>query len=178
MLMELRGEWAPRKIANPDYYEIENPYEMNKLGGIGFELWTMTADILFDNIYVGHSAADAKKLAAETFHLKFPLEKAAAGTKLDVPPEDYVFTGDWKSDPIGYARYKVQELIDDAAYDPVEALKAHYPTVGAMAVALACVTSLLGALFTFLLGPSSPDAAKAMVRDAFFRCKFFVLTQT
>ena len=33
----------------------------------------MTEDILFDNLYVGHSVEDAKKLAAETFEVKKPL---------------------------------------------------------------------------------------------------------
>jgi len=37
----------------------------------------MTEDILFDNIYVGHSVDDAKALAAETFDIKHSLEKVA-----------------------------------------------------------------------------------------------------
>ena len=52
-------------------------------GGVGIELWTMTEDILFDNLYIGHSVEDAKKLAAETFEVKKELEKAASSV-----PED------------------------------------------------------------------------------------------
>ena len=37
----------------------------------------MTEDILFDNIYVGHSEEDAKAFAAETFDVKKPLEESA-----------------------------------------------------------------------------------------------------
>lgn len=33
-----------------------------------------------DNIFVGHDAAQAKKFAAETFHVKKPLEQAAEGS--------------------------------------------------------------------------------------------------
>jgi calnexin len=36
----------------------------------------MQKDILFDNIYIGHSIADAEKLRAETFDLKVAAEKA------------------------------------------------------------------------------------------------------
>ena len=49
----------------------------------------MTEDILFDNIYVGHSAPDAKKLAAETFHIKHKAESAAeAKEKKEFEEED------------------------------------------------------------------------------------------
>ena len=37
----------------------------------------MTEDILFDNIYVGHSVEDAKALAVETFEVKKALEAAS-----------------------------------------------------------------------------------------------------
>ena len=40
------------------------------MGGLGFEIWTMQGDIMFDNIYIGHSVADAEKLAQETFAKK------------------------------------------------------------------------------------------------------------
>lgn len=83
-----KGEWHPRQIPNPDYYEDMHPADFEPLGGVGFELWTMTDDILckylsarfdrselirisiVDNIYVGHSADDAKQLAKETYHIK------------------------------------------------------------------------------------------------------------
>ena len=35
----------------------------------------MTPNMLFDNIYVGHSVEDAKAFAAETFDVKHPLEE-------------------------------------------------------------------------------------------------------
>lgn len=43
---------------------------------VGFEIWTMQNDILFDNIYIGHSIEDAEKLRKETFDLKHPVEVA------------------------------------------------------------------------------------------------------
>jgi calnexin len=38
---------------------------------------------LVDNIYVGHSAEDAKKFASETFHVKKPIEKELEGSDSD-----------------------------------------------------------------------------------------------
>ena len=50
---EYKGEWAPRKIPNPNYFEDLTPAKsLIPIGGVGIELWTMTEDILFDNIYV------------------------------------------------------------------------------------------------------------------------------
>lgn len=55
-------------------------------GAIGFEIWTMQGDIMFDNIYVGHSVADAKALSDEGYKLKQLLEPNNIDTKpvLDV----------------------------------------------------------------------------------------------
>jgi calnexin len=41
-----KGPWAPRKIPNPAFFEDLHPSLFTPLGGIGFELWTMTDDIL------------------------------------------------------------------------------------------------------------------------------------
>ena len=62
--------WEPRKISNPEYFEDEHPSSFSKIGAIGFEIWTMQSDILFDNIYIGHSEKDAELLAKETFDVK------------------------------------------------------------------------------------------------------------
>ncbi|EAT88145.2 hypothetical protein SNOG_04385 [Parastagonospora nodorum SN15] len=84
-----KGVWAPQKIANPDYFEDTTPAQK---------------DILFDNIYIGHSIADAEKLKAETFDPKHAAEKAdeeANKPKVeDSPksPSDLVF----KEDPVRY----------------------------------------------------------------------------
>ncbi|KAI5953063.1 hypothetical protein KGF57_004055 [Candida theae] len=72
-----KGIWQPRKIENPDYYELEAPYQMDKpVGGLGFELWNMDGEVLFDNIYVGNSVAEAELIGNETFIVKQKLEYA------------------------------------------------------------------------------------------------------
>jgi calnexin len=84
----------------------------------------MQKDILFDNIYIGHSVSDAEKLKAETFDLKHAAEKAdeeANKPKLSEEiksPSDLVF----KDDPVRYVKEKTALFIEIAKRDPVEAI--------------------------------------------------------
>lgn len=73
---DYKGEWAPRKIANPDYFEDSNASDLEPIGGFGFELWTMDKDILFDNIYLGHSIDEAETIGNATFVKKVDVEKS------------------------------------------------------------------------------------------------------
>jgi calnexin len=75
---DYKGEWAPRNIPNPDYYEDGRPSDLEAIGGIGFELWSMQNDILFDNIYLGHSIAEAELIGNSTFLPKIELEQKSA----------------------------------------------------------------------------------------------------
>lgn len=109
----------------------------------------MQNDILFDNIYIGHSVADAEKLAAETFAPKHAAEKALAEAdkpKVEEPksPSDLKFL----DDPILYVREKVDLFLTIAQRDPIEAVR-FVPEVaagiGAIIVSLIAVTlGLLG----------------------------------
>ncbi|XP_046395404.1 calnexin-like isoform X2 [Ischnura elegans] len=65
-----RGKWAPRKIPNPDYFHDEHPFKMTPISAVGFELWSMSDLILFDNILVTDDLAVADQWAADTFDLK------------------------------------------------------------------------------------------------------------
>ena len=80
-----QGKWKPRMIPNPDYHELQaSPLVLDKpIGGIGFELWTMDGDTLFDNIYIGHSIEEAEWVGNQTFVPKLELEYA---NKLKNPP--------------------------------------------------------------------------------------------
>jgi len=64
------GKWAPRKIANPEYFDDATPHKMMPIGAIGLELWTLSDDIYFDNIYIGNSADSAKALIEQTWTLR------------------------------------------------------------------------------------------------------------
>lgn len=105
----------------------------------------MTEDILFDNLYIGHSVEDAKAFADETFGIKKPLEVKANkpavsddDDETDIPP--------FKEDPIGFVRQKVLNFVDAAKEDPVDAFKSQ-PETGAL---------LIGIILTFfgMLGAS------------------------
>ena len=48
----------------------------------------MTEDILFDNLYIGHSVEDAAALAAETWEVKKQAEKAKKAAAVEEDEEE------------------------------------------------------------------------------------------
>lgn len=156
-----KGPWAPRKIKNPAFFEDKTPANFEPMGAIGFEIWTMQSDILFDNIYIGHSIEDAEKLAAESFKLKHPVEKALAEAdkpkEEDKPksPSDLKFL----DDPVTYIREKVDLFFAIAQRDPVEAVK-FVPEVAGGIVTIT-ITILVLIASALGLGASSPTVQKA-----------------
>lgn len=84
-----KGEWSARKIANPNWYVDSTPSDLEPIGAIGFELWSMDTDIMFDNIYLGHSVDDAELLGNVTWRTKFDLEQdAVLAYKSEVSKDD------------------------------------------------------------------------------------------
>jgi calnexin len=66
-----QGKWAPRKIPNPEFFEDLTPFQnMASIAAVGIELWSMSSDILFDNIVITDSEDLANDWAAETYDLK------------------------------------------------------------------------------------------------------------
>jgi hypothetical protein len=118
----------------------------------------MTEDILFDNIYVGHSVDDAKAFAAETFDIKKPLESAA--DKSATPDEEDVETPSFKEDPIAFIRQRVLDFIDVAKLDPLTAFKTQPETGAALAAALFTLFGMLGALLGLVGGSQKPIITK------------------
>ncbi|KAI5898794.1 Calreticulin-domain-containing protein [Schizophyllum commune H4-8] len=156
---EYKGPWAPRKIPNPDYFEDLEPVKSLKpIGGLGIELWTMTEDILFDNIYVGHSIEDANAFKAETFDVKKPLEVAAKNKKAEVDDDEELTFGE---DPIGFIRYKVLDFIDLARLDPVLAFKTSPETGAALGLAAITFFGMVAALFGLVGAQQKPVVTKS-----------------
>jgi calnexin len=126
---------------------------------IGFELWTMQNDILFDNIYIGHSVEDALALKKETFDLKIVAEKAeekAAEPKFDEEKEsskEKVLT--FKDDPVKFVRDRVEKFIAEFKKDPVEAVKNNPETAAPIGVTILAVVAVL----LTLLSPAPPTKA-------------------
>lgn len=116
----------------------------------------MTEDILFDNLYVGHSVEDAKKLAAETFDIKKPLEVAIDKADEPVIEDEDVEQIVFKEDPIGFLRQKVLTFVDAAKADPVSAFKSHPETGAAFAAVLFTLFGMIGAQIGLLGSQQTP----------------------
>jgi hypothetical protein len=166
-----QGPWAPHKISNPAYFEDLKPVQsLNKIGGVGIELWTMTEDILFDNIFVGHSTDTAKQFAAETYDEKAKLEaaaseasKAAARKAAGIDDEEDV---DFKADPVSFIRQKVFTFIDLAKIDPALAFKTHPETGVGLAGAALTLFGMIAALLGLIGGQQKPITKSTKKTDA------------
>ncbi|KAJ5700580.1 hypothetical protein N7536_003593 [Penicillium majusculum] len=148
-----KGVWAPRKIKNPAFFEDKTPSNLEPMGAIGFEIWTMQNDILFDNVYIGHSVEDAEKLRQETFDVKFPIEEAeeeASKPKPEVNEEGTTVT--FQEDPVTFVRQKVNHFVELAKEDPINAAKTLPEVAGGLgALLLTMILVVVGAI-----GASSP----------------------
>lgn len=65
-----KGIWKPRMIPNPDYFEDNHPFQMSTIGALGLELWSMSNEIMFDNILITHDKSVADDYASRTWALK------------------------------------------------------------------------------------------------------------
>ena len=117
----------------------------------------MQSDILFDNIYIGHSVEDADKLKAETYDIKVKTEQAekdASKPKTEDKPKsplDLKFL----DNPLRYIQDKTEVFITLFKKDPMEAVKA-VPEVAGVGVALFGI--LVAGLFA-VVGVNSAAAA-------------------
>ena len=118
----------------------------------------MQSDILFDNIYIGHSVEDAAALRKETWDIKRPAEDAeevASKPKLEEKPKSPLDLK-FMDDPVKYVTEKLDLFITLAKKDPVEAIRFLPEVAGGIGVAIITVVALLiGAVG---LGASSPAA--------------------
>ncbi|KAF1840014.1 calreticulin precursor [Cucurbitaria berberidis CBS 394.84] len=163
-----KGVWAPQKIKNPDYFEDKTPAKFEPIGAIGFEIWTMQNDILFDNIYIGHSIDDAEKLKAETFDLKHAAEKADEEANKPKPEDTPKSPSDlsFKDDPVTYVKEKVTTFIEIAKRDPVEAIKFVPEVAGGIGVLAVTILVLLASVLVGSGAAPSQEQLKAQAEKA------------
>lgn len=64
---EYKGPWVQREIDNPDYAPDSNLYRYTDMGGIGIEVWQVTAGVIFDNIQVTDSLEEADEFKKKYF---------------------------------------------------------------------------------------------------------------
>lgn len=119
----------------------------------------MTEDILFNNIYVGHSVDDAKAFAAETFDVKHPLEKATDKSAFSDEDELELDEVTFAENPVDFLRNKAFKFIALARTDPVAAFQAQPETGVALVGALLTFFGMLGALFG-LVGSQQKSVVK------------------
>lgn len=120
----------------------------------------MQNDILFDNIYIGHSIADAEKLKAETFDIKRPVEDAEDAASKPKPSESPKSPMDLKffDDPVLYVREKINLFLAIAKDDPVQAIKFVPEVAGASLLAVTIIALIVGAFG--LKGASPPPQVR------------------
>lgn len=68
-----KGIWKPRQIPNPDYFHLEKP-NLEPIGAIGIEIWTMQDGLLFDNVLVTRDVNLAKEYRDKEWKVKFDAE--------------------------------------------------------------------------------------------------------
>ena len=105
----------------------------------------MQNDILFDNIYIGHSIEDADKLKAETYDIKAPIEKAEDEASKPKAPEPVKSPLDlnFKDDPVLFVREKVQLFWTIARRDPIEAVRFVPEVAGGIGVLLVTILAVI-----------------------------------
>lgn len=119
----------------------------------------MQKDILFDNIYIGHSVEDAAALRQETWDRKRPAEdaeEAASKPKLEDKPKspmDLSFT----EDPVKYVKEKLDLFITLAKKDPMEAIRFLPEVAGGIGVVVITVVALLIGAIGFGSSSSAPS---------------------
>ncbi|XP_050532586.1 calnexin-like [Daktulosphaira vitifoliae] len=65
-----RGKWSPRLISNPDYFNDLTPLKSSPISAVGFELWSISNQIYFDNIIITDNELQAEEWAKKTWSLK------------------------------------------------------------------------------------------------------------
>lgn len=177
-----KGFWEPRRIPNPEY--DEKAYSPGKLdgniGGVGFEILAVQGNILFDNIYIGHSLRDAENLGNATWSPKYYIEAAEqsraneayrkqaeenaepldSGRSLFDKYRDEI--ENFKLDPLGYSADTYNDFIDYFRVDKVDALK-QFPITALIASLAACLITAgafgaFNVLLFMLTGKKNPQS--------------------
>lgn len=154
-----KGVWAPKKIDNPDYIDEKHPGHITPIGAVGFELWTMQSNILFDNILVsnGMTPKQVDEWTKLSWEPKSKIEKELAKLKdeeVDVASEiegkDLTLLEQFDSE-------NLKVFAADLIKDPLKAAK-QFPAVAGVA-ASGLLTLLLTLFFSFRSSPPQKKAA-------------------
>jgi calnexin len=154
-----KGPWSPRRIPNPNHFHDASPSIFEPMAGIGFELWTMQNDILFDNIYIGHSEKDAAKFAKETWGKKYPAERTLEDK--EKPKAKEPFESSWRDDPVGFVTTQIARFFELASFDVKQAFMVHPVTGAGLIVFGVTIIALAGGIMSLILAPVSTQLSPA-----------------
>jgi len=123
----------------------------------------MQSDILFDNIYIGHSVEDAEKLKTETYDVKAAIESAEEDAAKPPPPPQPESPMDLKfmENPVTYVREKVDLFYTLAKKDPIEAIKTLPEVAGGIGALAVTIIALLIGVVGVTGGSPPPQVKKA-----------------
>src|SRR5271154_4223092 len=125
----------------------------------------MQSDILFDNIYIGHSVEDAAALRAETYDLKRPAEDAEEAKTKPIPDSKPSSPLDLKfmDDPVTYVKEKFELFITIAKRDPMEAIRFVPEVAGGLGALVVLLVALVAGAIAMSrpAAPSKEDMKKA-----------------
>lgn len=71
---DYKGVWKAKQIDNPNYFEDDAPFQMKPIAAVGFEIWSMQSDILFDNIIIADDLYTVNQWTAQTWDVKHAKE--------------------------------------------------------------------------------------------------------
>ena len=136
----------------------------------------MQNDILFDNVYIGHSIEDAETLQAETYDIKHAVEMAEEDAAKPPPPKDSPkgpLDIKFMEDPVRFVREKVDVFWDIAKHDPIQAVKFFPEVAGGIGAVAVAIIAILISVVTMSSGATPPpqvkkaaDKAKQTAMDA------------
>ncbi|CAK9039371.1 unnamed protein product [Durusdinium trenchii] len=92
-----KGIWEAKKIANPDFVDDDSLYKYQDFGFIGFDLWQVKGNTIFDNVIITDEVAEADKFLQKWKALS-EVEKAKKKEEDDAKAEEAKKAADSKDE--------------------------------------------------------------------------------
>eukprot|EP00435_Cladocopium_sp_Y103_P034566 s6_g8.t4 len=92
-----KGKWEAKMIANPEFVDDDNLYKYDDFGFIGFDLWQVKGNTIFDNVIITDDVAEADKFVAKWKALS-EVEKEKKKEEDDAKAEEAKKAADTKED--------------------------------------------------------------------------------
>ena len=123
----------------------------------------MQNDIMFDNIYIGHSIEDAAKLKAETYDIKHPIEAAEEEATKPKPSDTPKSPLDLKfmDDPMLFVKEKWELFLTIAKRDPIEAVKFVPEIAGGLGLLVITMLAIIVGAISMSSATPPPQVKKA-----------------